>query len=114
LIFFSKELEGLIRKVWGKGLCAWKKAEKRPKESRKPGKGDGAQWSPRIRRQKREEDFLEGYESSPMVRCWELGEEWRGDPWQRVKRYFREMSAYEEVKENGCNAKYVERILKEI
>ena len=93
-----------------------KKGERTPRQR---GKGEKKAVAVRERyteqeRRRKGQEFLESYEISEAVKLWELGRDWRGNPWQRVKSFFREMSEYERAAESGCNAKYGEEILKEI
>ena len=104
LIFFSKVLEKLIWKVWRKGPFSRVKEKKGENGSRERGQGEAKAVVVKERftgQERRQED----YESSQAAMLWELGKDWRGNPWQRVKSFFREMSAYEQAGENGFNAK---------
>jgi len=114
LVFFSKVLERLIWKVWRKGPFSRIKEKRGGSASRGRCKGGEKAVAVRERFSEQGGRWQEDYESSQAANFWELGMDWRGDPWQRVKRYFREMSVYEQAGERGCNAKYEAEILKGI
>jgi len=114
LIFFSGKLGRLIERVWRRGPFS--------KTRREGERGNGERSLPGHLPEKESFDFereekllespaLENYEPGHGAWLWELAREWRGNPWQRVKSFFREMSGYEDTRDRLSNRKLEAQIL---
>ena len=108
LVFFSEKLRRIIEKVWRKGPFS------RTGREEERGKGEGSLPAPLPEKgsfdfEKEEEllesPALESYEPSRAVSVWELGTPWRGDPFERVRGFFQEMSGYQEDRDRAFKTK---------
>ena len=111
LIFFSEKLKRLIEKVWRRG--PFSKTGRREKAENEVRSFLGAGWEKEGFDFDKEEAFLD-YEAGHGVWLWELGRSWRGDPWQRVKGFFREMSEYQGTRDRVFNRRFEAEILDQV
>jgi len=115
LIFFSEKLKRLIEKVWRRGPFS----KTRKEEERGNGERSLPGHLPETESFgfEREEGVLleetpeEVYEPSRAISFWELGRDWRGDVWERVRGFFREMSGYEDTRDRLSHQKLEAQIL---
>jgi hypothetical protein len=95
LVFFSRSLERLIKKIWSKGPLSRKGKEERP--ARRDGKpepgGERRSLGRKGLKGKRDHGLIEAFKPSNLIARFELKRKERD--WSKVRSYFRELSRYQ-------------------
>lgn len=110
-MFFSKQLERFIGKIWSKGPFRWEGRKKEEAKGKGAVKRSREEWIRGLCRGKRDERFCESFIPSNLVSRFELR---RSGGWKKVKEYFGEMSGYQKSGDHLSEAKLEAEILGKI